>query len=325
MGHSAKTVTTITEIDTTPEMWGITPMTVRAVRRDMRLPVECRGCYGRKTQYDYLLPEGSTDNTERVSWMQAWNEAGVEADFQVWLNTPTSRFFSDGSPYCDNGKTPREIEECYSYGQPVADSPDVTNHHFARTPQDGTVEGHSLRKNFLMGKSGRDSRVAEYGYTTTRSSLACKDCANGQFRYNRYTGEHANNSTGYVSKMHYDVKVNLHIPVWPEGTTFPSRFDGCDCEACAKTIRKSSTFPVIAQRADGTHVGMFVGNACVTKFGFKKFKATDAQAKSWGKQNRNSKMGEIVIDRYVRTKQISTEAELQDMVEDIEDGNEGLN
>ena len=38
---------------------------------------------------------------------------------------------------------------------------------------------------------------------------------------------------------------------------------------------------MVAKRDDGTSVGMFVGNACIKKFGFKAFKTQDAQAESW--------------------------------------------
>ncbi len=125
----------------------------------------------------------------------------------------------------------------------------------------------------------------------------CKTCANGKMMRNRRTGVYAPNSTGYVRKMVYDVKCNIHYAAWPQGTEFNSRYHGKDCEACAKNNLKSATYPVLAQRADGTHTGMWVGNTCVHKFGLKKFKTVDEQAKSWADKGSR---GELVLDLYVR-------------------------
>ena len=61
---------------------------------------------------------------------------------------------------------------------------------------------------------------------------------------------------------------------------------------------------MVAKRDDGTSVGMFVGNACIKKFGFKAFKTQDAQAESWAKKvsSRSSKEEDMVIDVYYRSK-----------------------
>jgi len=161
--------------------------------------------------------------------------------------------------------------------------------------ENGEYEGDT-RWNVLKNRDRQ--LVGSIGFRSL-GQWPCRNCANGRRQFNRRTGIYASNSTGYVRKMHYDVMCNVHYAAWPSATDFTSRYHGADCEACNKNNIKTGTYPVLAQRADGTHAGMWVGNACVHKFGFKKFKTTDDQAKSWYNQASN-KRGDLIVDLYVR-------------------------
>jgi len=130
-----------------------------------------------------------------------------------------------------------------------------------------------------------------------------------------------NMGTGIVMQFFENVPVNAHYPSWPAGTQFTSRFPrgAGGCEACGKCGIKSGEFPVGAINEDGQFVGMFVGNACLKKFGFKQFKSVDEQAKSWdirkargdeskwvtkgeGRKDKDLIFGKRVIDLYIRSR-----------------------
>jgi hypothetical protein len=259
--HSKKTLTTITEIDTTPEQWGMTPTTVRAERRDMNLRVLCKCCYGSGVTYDLYAPRTYLSDPENI------------------------RTYYPNRVHEDDATL--TIDEMYE----ASGQPDPVKYDGSEYPAD---EISSAR--WQEVKNGNRTLPREMGYFPLKG-WPCKTCANGRHQYNRSIGIYANNSTGYVFEWTENVAVNAHYPAWPVGTEFTSRYDGHDCEACGKNHIKTGTYPVVAQRADGTHVGMFVGNTCVAKFGFKKFTPVDKQAE----RHANNRT-EVVLDIHYRSK-----------------------
>lgn len=171
----------------------------------------------------------------------------------------------------------------------------------------------------------------------------CPCCPTKQGR-SRYGGPRA--GTGIIHEKFENVPVNAHYPSWPEGTEFTSRFPRGHggCEACGKTHIKTGEFPVAAQRQDGTWVGMFVGNSCLQKFGFKRFKSVDQQATKWdlrkahddktkwvskslkGESGSTQPMAKRVIDIYLRSRKnlgadlddVSAPAEVVEEVVEVE-------
>ena len=295
--HSSKTMTTITRMETTPEQWGVAPYTVRTELRDMHLKVSCSGCsqYGTRDTY-YMLNEEYTQRTELLC-----------------------RYEEDGIMY--NNYTTEQVQEAYA--KYTYNEAEVLDYLGVDVEEMITAYGRLEIKNGqrTLAKAKRDiawelthntyryhkgASAVAFRTLFTKASLPCPDCANGQYKHNRYTWLTLPRSTGYVTKFFKDVKVNAHYPAWPQGTTFPSKYDGCDCEACGKTIRKSGTYAVVAKRDDGTSVGMFVGNACIKKFGFKAYKTVDAQAETWAKKVTSTggatASKDIVVDIYCRSK-----------------------
>lgn len=128
----------------------------------------------------------------------------------------------------------------------------------------------------------------------------CPKCYQGQGR----------KGPGVVWEFRENVKCNVGYPAWPAGTTFPSRFNGCDCEACGKNKIKSGTIPVMARTNDGGHVGMYVGNACVKRFGLEQFKSVDEQSKKWALAN-GQKKGELVVTIYERSKKVQESVKIE--------------
>ena len=266
--HSQKTLKTITALDTTPEDWGIAPYTVRKELRDMVLPCRCEGCDGRGHRYDYFVP-------------LALEGTRTTQDRQKWIG---------------NLFTIDEMYEAANYPNPKND-----------WGRECSSEEELSRARFNEINNRRRGLEREMGFFRV-GLFPCQDCANGRTQHNRHQGIFAPRSTGRVFKMFYDVKCNVHYPAWPENTTFESKYDGCDCEACGKTIKKSATYAVLAKREDGTHTGLFVGNACVRKFGFKPFKTVDEQATRWTKDSflsaeRKGKE-ERILNIYERSKKI---------------------
>jgi len=295
--HSKKTMTTITQMETTPEQWGVAPYTVRKLRMDMKLKTNCPTCskygqgYGGNNVSRYMLND---EYAIRGELLERDGEGGynfttekVQAAFNKYTYTEEEVLDYLGV----------DVEEMITeYGWVEINRGQTT---LAKAKKD--IAWQLIHNTFRYNKG---ANAVAFRTVFTAVSLPCPDCANGQVRSNRYTGLYLPNSTGYVMKLFKDVKVNAHYPAWPQGTTFPSKYDGCDCEACGKTIRKSGTYAVVAKRDDGTSVGMFVGNACIKKFGFKAFKTQDAQAESWAKKvsSRSSKEEDMVIDVYYRSK-----------------------
>ena len=290
-------MTTITQMETTPEQWGVAPYTVRKLTQDMRLKTNCPTCskygqpYGGNNVSRWML------NDEYVNRREL-----LERDGEGGYNTTTVKVQEAFNKY-----TYTEMEVCEYLGIDV--EAEISEYGWVEINRgQATLEGareriaYGLVRNTFRYNKGANAVAFRTLFTAV--SLPCPDCANGQVRSNRYTGLFLPNSTGYVMKLFKDVKVNAHYPAWPQGTTFPSKYDGCDCEACGKTIRKSGTYAVVAKRDDGTSVGMFVGNACIKKFGFKAFKTQDAQAESWAKKvsSRSAKEEDMVIDVYYRSK-----------------------
>lgn len=292
-------MTTITQMETTPEQWGVAPYTVRKLTQDMRLKTNCPTCskygqpYGGNNVNRYMLND---EHANRHTLLTRDEEGGY--------NTTTVKVQEAFNKY-----TYTEMEVCEYIGVDIES--EISEWDMERVER-GSVTLEELISRTVWRivhgdytkKYNTSANAVAFRTLFTRVSLPCPDCANGQLRSNRYTGLFLPNSTGYVKKLFKDVKVNAHYPAWPQGTTFPSKYDGCDCEACGKTIRKSGTYAVVAKRDDGTSVGMFVGNACIKKFGFKAFKTQDAQAESWAKKvsSRSSKEEDMVIDVYYRSK-----------------------
>lgn len=266
---------------TTPEQWGLVPYTVRTEQRDMMLKTKCGGCsqtrYMLKEEYatkKALLQHSTTEEIQEAYAKYTYTEVEV-CEYLNATVTLDSWVVSD----IEAGKISQEKaheEACWQL---------VTNRYGYVDTEDGV----NFREAFVRAKN-----------------IPCPVCATGQVKYNRNNGFKMPNSTGYVMKMFKDVKINAYYPAWPVGTTFPSSYNGCDCEACGKTIRKSGTYGVVAQKDDGTTVGMFVGNACVKKFGFKSFKTVDAQAQTWADKiaGYGTRVTEedIVIDMHFRSK-----------------------
>jgi len=284
-------------METTPEQWGVAPYTVRKLRMDMKLKTNCPTCskygqgYGGNNVSRYMLND---EYAIRGELLERDGEGGynfttekVQAAFNKYTYTEEEVLDYLGV----------DVEEMITeYGWVEINRGQTT---LAKAKKD--IAWQLIHNTFRYNKG---ANAVAFRTVFTAVSLPCPDCANGQVRSNRYTGLYLPNSTGYVMKLFKDVKVNAHYPAWPQGTTFPSKYDGCDCEACGKTIRKSGTYAVVAKRDDGTSVGMFVGNACIKKFGFKAFKTQDAQAESWAKKvsSRSSKEEDMVIDVYYRSK-----------------------
>lgn len=252
--HSQKTLTTITEMQTSPEDWGVCDFTVRTETRDMMLPCKCADCHGKGYTYDYYCKTEdyntvATRDLRTYTIDEMWEEAGLPSTKEMG--------------------------------------------HFSYTRDENGERQGDTRWNVLNNVNR--SLARDNGFRNL-SNWPCKTCANGKMMRNR-NGFTAPRSTGYVRRMFYDVKCNIHQAAWPQGTDHSSRYHGADCEACNKNNIKTGTYPVLAQRTDGTHTGMWVGNACIHKFGLKKFKTTDEQAKSWA--DKGSK-GDLVVDLYVR-------------------------
>ena len=144
------------------------------------------------------------------------------------------------------------------------------------------IMDYSRRDAFFQGEWVNGSRseplMHQYGWVKVHmpkwGGMACPQCP---------LSRNGRKGTGIVFESFTDVPVNAHYPAWPAGTQFTSRFPrgAGGCEACGKCGIKSGEYAVAAQRADGVWVGMFVGNACLQKFGFKKFKTIDEDAKQW--------------------------------------------
>jgi len=136
------------------------------------------------------------------------------------------------------------------------------------------------------------THFADYGITHAEGAYGrspkCQTCSVSTRGYK---------GRGYTVEVQ-DVLCNIHRPAWPAETTFNSRYNGHDCELCGKNHIKSGTYAVIAQRADGSHEGMFVGNACVKKLGFKAFKTVE-QVSVKNMESRQSNDGKL--DLYERT------------------------
>lgn len=73
--HSPKTLETITRMNTTPESWGIAPMTWRQELRDLNLKVRCKECYGKGWIYGVVQYNGEIRSLNRV-W-EEMKEAGI--------------------------------------------------------------------------------------------------------------------------------------------------------------------------------------------------------------------------------------------------------
>lgn len=285
--HSAKTMRTITEMNTNPEDWGICPTTVRAETRDMHLPTTCPGCRGQKYRYDYLVNNLPWE-TRPAQYLKTVPELcemfpEVEAQFQLWLDEPR-----------------------YSF-----------------SPESGTVREYGLnsdkrRWEDLDCAEGRVKWFRERGTetnTTAKEILSDNNWANGR----GYGGHPCQDCigvrgkpTGKVMVWTENVKCNVHYPAWPEGTKFDGRYGmgGCTrCDACAKSGIKTGTIPVLAKGHDGNYHGLFVGNACVKKFGLTQFKTVDQQAtkhvRDFSKKNYSKDTGEylrdIVVELYAHT------------------------
>lgn len=288
--HSKKTMTTITQMETTPEQWGVAPYTVRKIRMDMRLKTNCPSCkYGSPSRY--MLNDEYADRHRLL-----------EKDDEGNRNYTTKKVQEAFAKYTYN-----EMEVCEYLGIDVEaeiDEWDMRKVEQGKRTLEGLIRSAAWELVHNTFRYNKGANAVAFRTLFTKAKLPCPDCANGQYRHNRYTWLTLPNSTGYVRKLFKDVKVNAHYPAWPQGTTFPSKYNGCDCEACGKTIRKSGTYAVVAKRDDGTSVGMFVGNACIKKFGFKAFKTIDAQAETWAKKvsSRSSKEEDMVMDVYFRSK-----------------------
>lgn len=266
--HSTKTLTTITEIDTTPEQWGMTPTTVRAERRDMNLRVRCGDCCGDGVRYDLYAPREFLTDPENIRSFYSRRIIGDDWSINAVFT----------------------IDEMYEQaGQPNPTEYDGTEINYESAEELSSARWQEV-------KNRNRGLAKEMGFFPLRS-FPCSTCANGRSQYCRDRAVTKRNSTGYVFEWTEDVAVNAHYPAWPVGTEFTSRYDGHDCEACGKNGIKTGTYPVVAQRADGTHVGMFVGNTCVAKFGFKKFTPVDKQAERHA-DNRT----EVVLDIHYRSK-----------------------
>lgn len=295
--HSKKTMTTITQMETTPEQWGVAPYTVRKEQKDMMLKTNCPTCskygqgYGGNNVSRYMLNDEYTNRHKLL-----------EGDSVSGFNWTTEKVQAAFNKY-----TYTEMEVCEYLGIDVEaeiDEWDMRKVEQGKRTLEGLIRSAAWELVHNTFRYNKGANAVAFRTLFTNVSLPCPDCANGQVKDNQYTRLYLPRSTGYVMKLFKDVKVNAHYPAWPQGTTFPSKYDGCDCEACGKTIRKSGTYAVVAKRDDGTSVGMFVGNACIKKFGFKAFKTQDAQAESWAKKvsSRSSKEEDMVIDVYYRSK-----------------------
>lgn len=294
-------------METTPEQWGVAPYTVRKLTQDMRLKTNCPTCskygqpYGGNNVSRWMLNDEYTNRRELL-----------ERDGEGGYNFTTEKVQAAFNKYTYTEMEVMEylgidVEEMITeYGWVEINRGQTTDYakHRGQTPLEYAKQRIAWDLVHNSFRYNKGANAVAFRTIFTAVSLPCPDCANGQVRSNRYTGLYLPNSTGYVMKLFKDVKVNAHYPAWPQGTTFPSKYDGCDCEACGKTIRKSGTYAVVAKRDDGTSVGMFVGNACIKKFGFKAFKTQDAQAESWAKKvaSRSSKEEDMVIDVYYRSK-----------------------
>lgn len=146
--------------------------------------------------------------------------------------------------------------------------------------------GEYIDYNSFLGRARHhetDRSAERFGYTIESNRwgmIHCRTCTRGK-----------------VWELVEDVAVDMHYPVWPEGTTFPSKYNHHDCELCGKNGIKSHTFPVLAYTEDGQPVGMFVGNACVTRLGEKGFASVDMQAK------KHDSRKELVVSMWKRTKE----------------------
>tara|TARA_R110000823_G_scaffold81169_9_gene184554 strand:- start:190 stop:1083 length:894 start_codon:yes stop_codon:yes gene_type:complete len=279
--HSKKTLTTITLMETTPEQWGQVPYTVRKEQRDLMLKTTCPDCgpYSSSTTRYILIGDDSFKGYyfEQKEYQEAFDTTFSALQVAEYLNVELT-LDSWNLKYAKTEEDLLKLREESAW--------DLINNRFRRSinPSPDAIK---FRETFRA------------------MDLPCPTCANGQIKHLRQWNITCPRPTGYVTRLHKDVKINAHYPAWPQGTTFPSKYDGCDCEACGKTIRKSGTYGVVAKRDDGTSVGMFVGNACIKKFGFKAYKTMDAQAESWAKKvsSRSSSVDDIVIDFYYRSKQ----------------------
>lgn len=59
------------------------------------------------------------------------------------------------------------------------------------------------------------------------------------------------------------VMTKVYFPKWPDGTVFgTSRFAGCDCEACGKSIPSGLVVPVLVDDREGRPNGFWFGRDC---------------------------------------------------------------
>lgn len=286
--HSAKTMKTITMMNTSPEDWGICPTTVRAERRDMHLPTVCPGCRGKKTRYNYLVNNSPWETRPR-DYLKTISELcemfpDVEAQFQLWLDEPRYSFSPESGTvreYGLNGDKSRWEDMDCANGR-------------AKWFNARNSETAKVAKEILSDNNWAKGR----GY----GGHECQDCIGSRGK-----------ATGKVMVWTENVKCNVHYPAWPSDTKFDSRFGkggGCyRCDACAKGGIKTGLIPVVAKGHDGHHHGLFVGNACVKKFGLTQFKTVDQQATKHVRDLSKNKyckdtgayLRDIVVELYAHT------------------------
>ena len=314
----AKSTKTLEMIDTVHEDWGYPDYIVKEELRNVRVPCVCPDCHGRKTVYRALTPiNASTEVTPR------WK--GDKQGYRDQYFRVVPRFTTAESLLAEYVGIDLTITKPHPYNQrniiaymrkgskafnEWADKGDLQCGRFTEDMTEDEVklwlegdEGLSeeqAAKNKTTGYYGVRHTVAreavepgwvamgykkyETEYMGRKSDTGrCRTCTSRRAAsrgYNR--GRHG--VKGYVEKVR-EMLCDVHYPAWPENTTFDSRFHRHDCELCGKNGIKSSTYPILAKRADGTHEGMYVGNACIQKMGWKKFKSlTDL----WVKKSRYS-------------------------------------
>lgn len=235
---SAKGQTTIDDLNTTVEDWGLAPYKAPVQElRTLLVAVKCAHCSGKGMHY------GGTYT----------DESGVRADMAYFYGLNKEAY---------NASFDNEWSASYD--------------DFSR---------NSHVNYGVVSISGLS------GYEAIRSGAKrCQTCTVSTAGYK---------GRGY--NMEYqEVLCNIHRPAWPVDTKFDSRFQHHDCELCGKNNITSGSYAVLAIRPDGTHEGMFVGNACVKKLGFKAFK-TIQQVSVKNMENRESNRGKL--DFFERTYQ----------------------
>ena len=312
----AKSTKTLEMIDTVHEDWGYPDYIVKEELRNVKVPCVCPDCHGKKAVYHALTPidesgeftprwEGDTqgyrdqyfriaprlttaesllaeyvgidltitkphpyNQRNIIAYMRkgskAFNEWADEGDLQC------GRFTEDMTE--DEVKLWLEGDEGLSEEQAAKNK--ATGYHGVRyTVAREIVEPGWVAMGYKKYETEYMGRKSDTGRCRTCTSR--RAASRGHNR-----GRHG--VKGYVERRR-EMLCDVHYPAWPENTTFDSRFHRHDCELCGKNGIKSSTYPILAKRADGTHEGMFVGNACIQKMGWKKFKSlTDLWVKKSG-------------------------------------------